>query len=82
MGKPHPQKVAEPAPTPSRGLSPSRLEQLRRDLLLTPEQRVRTAEETLRLDRLREPDVPRRVIGFERYEDYLDYKFKLSTGGG
>ncbi len=48
---------------------------------LTPEQRVREAEATLRLDRLREVNVPRRVIAFDRYEDYLDYKWKASTGG-
>ena len=35
---------------------------------LTPEQRVREAEATLRLDRLREVNVPRRVIAFDRYE--------------
>lgn len=64
-----------------RGLSPSRLEQLRRDLALTPEQRVRAAEDTLRLDRQREPADARRVVFFERYEDYLDYKFKTSAGG-
>jgi hypothetical protein len=63
------------------GLSASRQEQLRRDLLLTPEERVRAAEETLTLDRLRHGGAPSRVIGFDRYEDYLDYKWKLSTGG-
>jgi hypothetical protein len=63
------------------GLSASRREQLRRDLLLTPEERVRAAEETLALDRLRHGGDPSRVIGFDRYEDYLDYKWKVSTGG-
>jgi hypothetical protein len=63
------------------GLSASRREQLRRDLLLTPEERVRAAEETLMLDRLRHGGDPSRVIGFDRYEDYLDYKWKVSTGG-
>jgi len=62
-------------------LSPSRLAQFRSDMLLTPEQRVRAAEETLKLYRLRQPNVPRRVISFERYEDYLDYKWRVSTGG-
>ncbi len=63
-----------------RGLSPSRLEQLRRDLALTPEERVRAAEETLRLDRLRESSRPHTVRTFEHYEDYLDYKFRVSSG--
>ena len=67
---------------PVHGLSPSRLAQLRRDLELTPEERVRAAEETLRLDRLREPIRPQRVLCFDNYEDYLDYKFRVSSGGG
>ena len=81
MSKPQPGDVSKKVSTRARGLTPSRLAQLRKDLLLTPEARVRAAEETLNLDRLREVDVPRGVIGFERYEDYLDYKWKLSTGG-
>ena len=48
---------------------------------LTPEDRVRAAEETLKLDRLRAGIIVHRVIGFERYEDYLDYKWKSRTGG-
>jgi hypothetical protein len=81
MAKSHQEDGGEEVATRAPGLSPSRLAQLRRDLLLTPEERVRAAEETLKLDRLREVDVPRRVIGFERYDDYLDYKWKSSTGG-
>ena len=81
MRKSNPRDNDEPASIPGRGLSPSRLAQLRADMLLTPEERVRAAEETLKLDRLREGDRPRRVIGFDRYEDYLDYKWKASTGG-
>lgn len=81
MGKQHRGHGGEQAGTRSHGLSPSRLAQLRQDLLLTPEERVRAAEETLKLDRLRDVDVARRVIGFERYEDYLDYKWKSSAGG-
>lgn len=68
------------ATPPVSGLSPSRLEQLRRDLELTPEERVLAAEETLRLDKLRSPGGPRQVLCFDRYEDYLDYKFRASTG--
>ena len=81
MGEPDPEDDREVASTRVRGLSPSRLAQLREDMLLTPEERVRAAEETLRLDRLREGSVPRPVMSFHRYEDYLDYKWKTSTGG-
>ena len=81
MGKPHQGATGEAVSAGSPGLSPSRLAQLQSDLLLTPEERVRAAEETLKLDRLREAGIPRRVIGFDRYEDYLDYKWKMSTGG-
>jgi hypothetical protein len=71
-------RVAEPASgyavAPIAGLGPQRLEQLRRDMQLTPEQRVRAAEETLDTTvRLRRPRGPR-IIAFDRYEDFLDWK--------
>jgi predicted transcriptional regulator len=71
-------RVAEPASgyavAPVAGLGPQRLEQLRRDMQLTPEQRVRAAEETLDTTvRLRRPRGPR-IIAFDRYEDFLDWK--------
>ena len=51
------------------------LSRLRSDLALTPEQRVHLAEE---LARIAPDDRPRprfgRVIQFDRYEDYLDWK--------
>ena len=81
MGKPDEAEAPTAVSVRAHGLSPSRLAQLQRDLLLTPEERVRAVEATLKLDRLREAGVPRGVIGFESYEDFLDYKFKLSTGG-
>ena len=56
------------------GMTASRLAQLRADMLLTPEARVRAAEETLALDRVLHQQVQRNIIGFERYEDFLDYK--------
>ena len=59
-------------PTP--GMSASRLAQLRADMLLTPEERVLAAEATLTLDRVLRPNVPRVVVGFDRYEDFLDYQ--------
>ena len=79
--RPHPEAIDEGASPRVPGLSPSRRAQLQRDLLLTPEERVRAAEETLKLDRLREVGVDRRVIGFESYDDFLDYKFRSSAGG-
>ena len=51
-----------------------RLAQLRRDMQLTPEERVLVAEQTLRNT---EPNGrPRRefVLTFDSYEDYLDWK--------
>jgi hypothetical protein len=82
MDMPQPGDVAEEDSTPKRGLSPSRLAQLHRDMLLTPEERVRAADATLALDRLRGTGLPRgEVVCFDTYEDYLDYKWKRSTGG-
>ena len=57
-----------------RGLGPSRLAQLVRDLALTPEGRVRAAEDTLRLTELREKPKAHCVTAFDRYEDFLDWK--------
>lgn len=56
------------------GIGPSRLAQLEADLALTPEERVLDAERTARAV----PDRPRpavsRLLVFDRYEDYLDWK--------
>ena len=58
----------------SPGLGESRLAQLRRDLALTPEARVRAAEETLKLsERVRRPKA-QHVIAFDRYQDFVDWK--------
>ncbi len=56
------------------GVSASRFAQLKRDLSLTPEQRVREAQETLRLTELREPERAHQVVAFDKYEDYLQWK--------
>ena len=58
------------------GLGDSRLAQLEADLALTPEQRVREAERTAREGELTSGRVPaaRRIVQFDRYEDYLDWK--------
>jgi hypothetical protein len=75
-------QVRESAPPPyavtSPGLGPLRLAQLESDLRLTPERRVRAAEETARLgERVRGPRrSPQRVLSFDRYEDYVDWKRK------
>jgi hypothetical protein len=55
-------------------LGASRLAQLKRDLSLTPEARVRAAEETLRLTMQREESRAHRLVAFDRYEDFLDWK--------
>jgi hypothetical protein len=58
----------------ARGLGASRTAQLAADLRLTPEERVKAAEETARGTAARARGRVARVIGFERYEDYLDFK--------
>ena len=74
--------VREEGPPPygaaSPGLGPSRQAQLESDLRLTPERRVQAGEETARLaDVVRgRPARSNRVISFERYEDYVDWKRK------
>ncbi len=75
-------QLRESAPPPytvtSADLGPLRLAQLESDLRLTPERRVRAAEETARLgERVRGPRrSPQRVLSFDRYEDYVDWKRK------
>ena len=61
------------------GLGDSRHAQLVRDMALTPDERVRAAEETLRLtDRTHGP--PRdQILAFDRYEDFLDWKDSRRT---
>jgi hypothetical protein len=67
-------------PVPS-GLGASRLDQLRRDLSLTPESRVRAAEETLRLTELRALPPLREVVAFDSYEEFLDWKRRRELRG-
>lgn len=80
MGNASLEDSAQGANARSEGLSPSRRAQLEHDLELSPEERVRAGEETLKLDRLRRTHIQHRVIGFDRYEDYLDHKWKSRTG--
>ena len=68
-----------PALTP--GLGPLRLAQLEADLRLTPERRVRAADANARLgERVRDARWagrrPNRVLSFDRYEDYVNWKAK------
>ncbi len=56
------------------GLGDSRRAQLASDLALTPEQRVRAAEETVRLTELRTKSRTHQLAAFDRYEDFLDWK--------
>jgi ribbon-helix-helix CopG family protein len=77
-------QVREPAAPPygvtSPGLGPLRLAQLESDLRLTPERRVRAAEENARLAERVRGSTGRgrsnRVLSFERYEDYVEWKRK------
>jgi hypothetical protein len=69
-------REAEPPPYVA-GLGEQRLAQLRADLRLTPEERVKEAERTARAASAGARAAygrTIRMIGFERYEDYLDYK--------
>lgn len=56
------------------GLGASRMAQLVRDMRLTPEQRVRLAEESLRLTELVGTAAITPLRTFDRYEDFLDWK--------
>lgn len=58
----------------SPGLGPSRLAQLHADLALTPTERVRAAERTARAVPRGTRRVADRILTFDRYEDYLDWK--------
>lgn len=62
------------------GLGETRRAQLLADLRLTPEERVRAAEETARVSFLLRPPAGKRVIAFDRYEDYLDWKRREDRG--
>ena len=71
-------RVREPDGPPyevRRAFEEANLSRLRSDLALTPEQRVRLADEIARVEPSGRPRPRfRRVIQFDRYEDYLDWK--------
>ncbi len=56
------------------GLGESRQAQLVRDLSLTPEERVRVAEETLRLSERHRRVRRHQLVAFDEYSDFLDWK--------
>jgi hypothetical protein len=57
------------------GLGESRQAQLKADLALTPEERVKAAEETFRTTQhLRGPRRVQQLLFFDRFEDYLAWK--------
>jgi predicted transcriptional regulator len=66
--------VREPAAAYSAGLGEYRLSQLKADLALTPEERVREAERTARADPASRHPPVNQVLSFDRYEDYLEWK--------
>lgn len=72
-------RVREPPQTygpAGTGLGPSRTAQLVADMALSTHDRVRAAEETARVGEAVRPSPPvHRVLSFERYEDYLEWKF-------
>jgi len=73
--------VHEALPSPygvvSHGLGEYRLQQLQADLALTPEQRVFAAERTARVAEYTRPrSKGQRVLQFDRYEDYLEWKHR------
>ena len=69
------------SPHAGAGLGVSRRAQLIADLALTPEQRVRAAEETARVSAVRRPQIGKRLVAFDRYEDYLEWKRVEGRGG-
>ena len=75
------QAVTEGAAVPyATGLGAYRSAQLEADLALTPEQRVREAEQTARVAELTKPRRRGHHLQlFDQYEDYLDWKRRELT---
>lgn len=77
-----PARVREPvAPPYESGLGESRLAQLRADLALSPETRVKAAEATAAESALLRPSRGTRLRQFDRFEDYLEWKRREAAGG-
>lgn len=72
---PHANRVAESELLAhGAGLGEQRLQQLQADLRLSPTERVRVAQSTLKRVRPRRPPTPHRVVQFDRYEDYINWQ--------
>jgi len=63
------------------GIGALRRAQLVADLRLSPEARVLAAERTAQVGQARGRPRGQRVIGFDRYEHYLEWKRREETGG-
>lgn len=63
------------------GLGASRLAQLEADLQLSPEERVKAAEATARLDRLIRPVRGDQLLFFDDLDQYLRWKQRDALGG-
>ena len=78
--------VREPVINPYAGyeveMEEARLRRLKADLAAAPEERLRQAEEMIRLARMVRPAQNRsQVIGFNSYEDYYRWKTTRRAGG-
>jgi len=62
------------------GLGDARRAQLAADVQLSPEERVREAEETLRATEIRRRRGRQGIVAFDHFEDYLDWKRIQDTG--
>jgi hypothetical protein len=67
--------ASPPAPKPESdvGLGASRLAQLRADLELTPEERVKEADRTLSEYALAHPSAGKPLIAFDSFEEYFEW---------
>lgn len=63
------------------GLGPSRLAQLEADLRLSPEERVKAAEATARLDRLIRLPRGDQLLFFDGLDQYVRWKQREAVGG-
>lgn len=78
--------LREPVTNPYAGyeaeMESARLRRLRADLAATPEERLRDADELVRLGRMVRPPRNRsQIIGFDSYEDYDRWKTTQRAGG-
>jgi hypothetical protein len=65
-----------PGPAQDMGLDSSRLAQLRADLRLTPEERVKEADRTLSEYTSAHPSAGKPLIAFDSFEEYFEWDRK------